>query len=125
LFHFDRAARQYGIGLVDHHEIRQDMPEETQNARRPLSLRATTYYKGEIQTIPVDPDRLFALIYPDVRHNFALEQDEGTMDIWANRLVNKPSIRRKQMAYYLALMQRRIARRWDFKKLSRSFRHHV
>ena len=52
-------------------------------------------------TIPVIPDRLFA---PDIsrhtRHHFALELDRGTMDIWANRLVGKSSIRRKLIAYF-------------------------
>jgi hypothetical protein len=42
---------------------------------------------------------LFALAYPNARHNFALERDLGTMDIWADRLVGKSSIRRKQLAY--------------------------
>ena len=67
-------------------------------------------------TIPVVPDRLFALAYPDnTIHHFALELDRGTMDIWANRLVGKSSIRRKLIGYFHSREQKRFAETWGFK----------
>ena len=68
--------------------------------------------------IPIIPDRLLALTYPDTTvHHFALELDRGTMDIWANRLANKSSFRRKLLAYSAAREQRRFADAWSCKSL--------
>jgi hypothetical protein len=66
-------------------------------------------------TITIIADRLFALVYSGASHNFALEQDLGTMDIWANRPAGKSSIRRKQLGYFHAREQRRFVERWGFK----------
>jgi hypothetical protein len=116
MLHFDCAISEYGIDLIDHHEIRQHFPGHTQNSKRPFSLHVPIV-QGDNKpiSIPVVPDRLFALIYPDQRHNFALEQDLGTMDIWANRIVGKSSLRRKLLAYFHGRVQKRFADRWGFK----------
>jgi hypothetical protein len=114
MFHVDRAVRQHAIDLTDHHEILRDMPQPTQATKRPFLLRVPFHHRHNLIRIPIVPDRLFALHYPDARHNFALERDLGSMDVSANRLVNKPSIRRKQLGYYLAFKQRRIIDRWGF-----------
>lgn len=115
LLHFDRAVAMHDIALVDHHEIHQHFPEHTQNSKRAFSLHVSILQGGNksINT-PIVPDRLFALFYPDARHNFALEQDCGTMDIWANRLVGKSSIRRKHLAYFRARELKHFATKWDF-----------
>ena len=62
------------------------MPELSQRTRVPFCLRVNVRHAGKYISIPAVPDRLFSLVYPDgTRHNFALELDRGTMDIWANR----------------------------------------
>ena len=79
-------------------------------------MRVRIPHHDKSLTVPVIPDRLFALTYADdTRHNFALELDRGTMDIWANRLVGKSSFRRKLLAYHYAREQRRHTEVWGFK----------
>jgi hypothetical protein len=119
MLHFDRATAEHGVGLIDHHEIHQHLPVETQNSKRPFSLRVPIV-QGDKKplTIAVVPHRLFALTYPEDRHNFALEQDcDGNTDIWANRLVGKSSFRRKFLAYFRARELKRFITKWGFESL--------
>jgi hypothetical protein len=115
MLHFQRAANENVITLVDHYDLLTHMPETTRNTTRPFSVRVTIRHQHKPLTITIISDRLFALVYPNERHNFALEQDLGTMDIWANRLVGKSSIRRKHLGYFHAREQRRFLDRWGFK----------
>ena len=116
MLQFELATRDGAARLVDHHELLPDMPERTRSARDPFCLRVAIRHQDKALTIPVVPDRLFALVYPDnTTHNFALELDRGTMDIWANRLVGKSSIRRKLIGYFHGREQKRIAETWGFK----------
>jgi len=115
MLHFHRATTEHGVGLLDHHELLPYMPDQTQNVARPFSFQVASSYRDRTITIQIQPDRLFAFTYPDARHNFALEQDLGTMDIWANRLVGKSSIRRKHIGYMQGRQQLRFVRRWGFK----------
>ena len=116
MLQFDLAARDGAVRLVDHHELLPDMPERTRDARDPFCLRVRIVHHDKGLTVPVIPDRLFAFRYADgTTHNFALEQDMGSMDIWASRLVGKSSIRRKLIGYFHAREQKRIAEQWGFK----------
>jgi hypothetical protein len=115
MLHFQYAANENAISLVDHHDLFMHMPEPTKNTTRPFSLRATIRHQHKPLTITIIADRLFALVYPHARHNFALEQDLGTMDIWASRLIGKSSIRRKHLGYVHAREQRRFVDHWGFK----------
>jgi hypothetical protein len=115
MLQFHAAAHADAIDLVDDRELLPDMPQRTRVSADPFCLRVTVFHQDKRLTIPVVPDRLFALAYPDVRHHFALEVDLGTMDIWANRLVGKSSIRRKLLAYYHARGQKKFAETWGFK----------
>ena len=113
MLHFDHAAALHALTLVDHQL--SHLPEETQQAARPFASRIPVQHNNKPLTIHLEPDRLFALSYPNVRHNFALEVDRGTMDVWANRLIGKSSIRRKLLAYVHGREQRRFVERWGFK----------
>src|SRR5262249_49209283 len=63
MLHFDRAVREHAVTLLDHHEIHQHFPAETQNSKRRFFLRVPVVHKNnEPISIPVAPDRLFALI---------------------------------------------------------------
>ena len=116
MLQFDLAARDGAVRLVDHHALLPDMPERTRDARDPFCLRVRIVHHDKGLTVPVIPDRLFAFRYADgTTHNFALEQDMGSMDIWASRLVGKSSIRRKLIGYFHAREQKRIAEQWAFK----------
>jgi protein involved in plasmid replication-relaxation len=116
MLRFQFATRDRAVRLVDHHELLPDMSETTRSARDPFCLRVTIRHHDKALTIPVVPDRLFAFAYPDnTTHNFALELDRGTMDIWANRLVGKSSIRRKLIGYFHGREQKRIVEKWGFK----------
>lgn len=116
MLQFDLAARDGAVRLVDHHALLPDMPERTRDARDPFCLRVRIVHHDKALTVPVIPDRLFAFRYADgTTHNFALEQDMGSMDIWASRLVGKSSIRRKLIGYFHAREQKRIAEQWAFK----------
>jgi hypothetical protein len=115
MLRFQHAANEIAISLVDHHDLLTHMPDLTKTIPRPFSLPVTIQHRHEPLTITIISDRLFALQYPNARHNFALEQDLGTMDIWANRLVGKSSIRRKHLAYFHGREQRSFEGRWGFK----------
>jgi hypothetical protein len=112
---FERAATTHGVELLDHHQMLPDMPEHTQRTERPFTSHVRISHENRTIAIAVQPDRLFSLLYPDERHNFALEQDLGTMDIWPNRIVGKSSLRRKLLAYFHGRVQKRFAHRWGFK----------
>ena len=101
------------------------MPHQTQNARDPFRLRTTLRHGGKELPVAVIPDRLFALVYPDVQHHFALEQDMGSMDIWASRLVGKSSMRRKLLAYAHAREQNRFVDTWNCQEFSCADRHDI
>ena len=116
MLHFDCAAHDGVFRLVDQHDLLPDLPERTRGAHDPFCLRVTIRHRDQALTIPVVPDRLFALAYPDnTIHHFALELDRGTMDIWANRLVGKTSVRRKLIGYFHSRAQKRFAETWGFK----------
>ncbi len=116
MLHFHFAARDVALRLFDHHELLPDMPEQTRRARDPFCMHVRARHGRQDISIAAVPDRLFSFVYDDsTRHNFALELDRGTMDIWANRLVGKSSFRRKLIAYYNAREQKRHAEVWGFK----------
>ena len=101
--------------LVDHRELLPFMPETTRDALEPFALRVKFRQHSKEVVIAVVPDRLFALVYPDTCHNFALELDRGTMDINAKRLVGKSSFRRKLLGYFHAWQEKRPTNMWGFK----------
>lgn len=101
--------------LVDHHQLFPLLPVQTRVSSDPFSLRITLPHRAQALAIAVVPDRLFALLYPDTRHNFALELDRGTMDIKATRLVGKSSFRRKLLGYFHAWLAKRHTEVWGFK----------
>ena len=108
LLHFERAAADV-VHIVDHHTLVPPRPQHVRNSSNPFCLRVTVPHPDTRLIVPVIPERLFGLTYPDTTtHHFALELDRGTMDIWANRLVGKASFRRKLMAYAAAREQRRF-----------------
>jgi hypothetical protein len=115
MLHFEIATRDAAIRLIDHHELVQDMPEPTRRTRDPFCMRVAVRHMRQNISMPAVPDRLFSFVYDDAtRHNFALELDRGTMDIWANRLVGKSSFRRKLIAYYNARERKRHTELWGF-----------
>jgi hypothetical protein len=114
ILHVERAAS--GVArLRDHHELMSCSPGFGND---PVALRVPVSLHDRPHVIPIIPDRLFALTYPDTTmQHFALELDRGTMDIWANRLVGKSSFRRKLMAYAAAREQKRFTDVWGCKSL--------
>jgi hypothetical protein len=115
MLQFETAVRDR-VTLIDHHTLLPNMPEATQDKSDPFQLRVAIPHRDTSLTVPVIPDRLFALRYDNgTIHNFALELDRGTMDIWANRLVGKSSLRRKLLAYHYAREQRLFTQQWGFK----------
>jgi len=115
MLHFQAAAEIDALCLTDHDDLLRDMPEPTRMARYPFCMRVTVRLGAEVMSIPAVPDRLFSLRYHDgTRHNFALELDRGTMDIWANRLAHKSSFRRKLIAYCSARQEKRHTQLWGF-----------
>ena len=116
MLEFDGATREGTASLIDHHQLLPDMPEPTRHARDPFLLRVVVRHGARNISVPTIPDRLFSLRYHNgTRHNFALELDRGTMDIWASRLVGKSSFRRKLLAYHVAREQQRHTEVWGFK----------
>jgi hypothetical protein len=114
LLYFERAAA--GVAqLRDHHELMSGSGSVIGIANSG-ALRVPVSPRHRPLVVPIIPDRLFGLTYPDTTtHHFALELDRGTMDIWANRLVGKSSFRRKLIGYTTAREQRRFADMWGFK----------
>lgn len=114
ILHFERAA----IGLADlrdYHDMISTLRSDN-GASASAELRVTVAQRDRPLVIPIIPDRVFGLTYPDkTSHHFALELDRGTMDIWANRLVGKSSFRRKLIGYAAAREQQRFANMWSFK----------
>jgi Replication-relaxation len=63
MLHFDRATAVHGVGLIDHHEIHQHLPEHTQNSKRPFSLHVPIVHANKHSlTVAVVPDRLFEVV---------------------------------------------------------------
>ena len=125
LLHFERAVADV-VRLVDHQALALPVPQHVRNSRNPFCLRVTVPHPDTRLIVPVIPDRLFGLTYPDTTtHHFALELDRGTMDIWANRLVGKASFRRKLMAYAAAREQKQICASLGLQEFSRAHRHDV
>lgn len=114
LLNFERSA--VGIAqLRDHHDIVSGL-RSVRGTSNPATLRVSVSRHDSPLVIPIIPDRLFGLTYPDTTvHHFALELDRGTMDIWANRLVGKSSFRRKLIGYAAAREQSRFTETWSFK----------
>jgi hypothetical protein len=112
---FTSACHESVARLVDHHELLPLMPETTREARHPFAVRAKFRWRSKDIVVAVVPDRLFALVYPDTCHNFALELDRGTMDINAKRIVGKSSFRRKLLGYFHAWQEKRHAQVRGFK----------
>jgi hypothetical protein len=115
MMRFTSACRESAARLVDHHELLPLMPETTRDAHDPFALRVKFRWYSKDVVVAVVPDRLFALVYPDTRHNFALELDRGTMDISAKRIVGKSSFRRKLLGYFQAWQEKRHVDVWNFK----------
>lgn len=114
-----QSAVDDGVVLVDHQALLDELPAATRDTSHPFQLRVSIPSHDTGLTVPVIPDRLFALRYADgTAHNFALELDRGTMDIWANRLIGKSSMRRKLLAYHHARENDLFSSKWGF----RSFR---
>jgi Replication-relaxation len=132
---FDLARREIDTArLIDHYDLIPYLPEATRDDDAPLSARVQVPLKrrderskepkeGRIKkrtpkslTIGIFPDRLFSLFLANsTQLNFALEQDQGTMDIRSKRLVGKSSFRRKLMGYYHLWKQGLHTDRWGFK----------
>ena len=101
--------------FLDHHELPPFFPEATQKRADPFRLSVTFPHDGRQLAIGVVPDRLMSFVYPDnTRHNFALEIDMGTADVWSNNLRTKSSIRKKLLGYFHAFAQRRHQEVWGF-----------
>ena len=89
----------------------------TRDARDPFCMRVRIVHHDKTSDSaghPRPPVRVSCMPMAQ-RHNFALELDRGTMDIWANRLVGKSSIRRKLIGYFHAREQKRHTEVWGFK----------
>jgi hypothetical protein len=116
---FELACRGgHRVRLVDQHELLPYLPEATRLAADPFRCRVTLRLEELPQplTIGVVPDRLFSLSLADnMRMNFALELDRGTMDIKSRRLVGKSSFRRKLLGYWQLWQSDRHTERWGFK----------
>jgi hypothetical protein len=115
MMQFTSACHGSAARLVDHHELLPLMPEPIRTAHDPFALRVKFRHHAKDVVVAVVPDRLFALVYPDTRHNFALELDRGTTDINAKRIIGKSSFRRKLLGYFRAWQDRRHADVWGFK----------
>jgi hypothetical protein len=99
--------------IADHADLLAGFPDATQRRRNPFLLHAPMAGFDRPLVLPVIPDRLLALTYPDMTtHHFALELDRGTIAVWAHRLAGKSSWRRKVMAYAAVRERRGFAAAW-------------
>lgn len=118
MMHFAAACGGEGAPrLLDHGELIPFFPEPTRGLKDPFALRVTFMHERKPLTLTVVPDRLCSLVYADnTRHNFAIEQDLGSMSVGtkSTRLVGKSSIRKKQIGYFNAWKQRRHTEVWGF-----------
>jgi hypothetical protein len=98
---FASGAQAAGLGLIDHHQLLDLMPEKTRAMRDPFRVRVGVPLPGKAQplNIGVVPDRLFSLAMESMRRNYALEIDRGTEPVNAKSL-NRTSWRRKLMGYF-------------------------
>ncbi len=102
--------------LLDHYDLLPFFPEDRREASDPFRLRVTVTQEMKSLSLSVVPDRLFSLVYPDnTRHNFVLERDRGTMQVWSRNLVRKSSWRLKIIGYYEAWKQGRHTEAFGFR----------
>jgi hypothetical protein len=118
MMHFAAACGGDGAPrLIDHVDLIPFFPEKTRNLNDPFALRATFMHERKELTLTIVPDRLCSLVYADnTRHNFAIEQDLGSMSVGtkATKLLGKSSIRKKQIAYFNAWKLGRHSEVWGF-----------
>lgn len=109
--------------LIDHHDLLPYLPARTRDSDDPFHIRVTIQPRDlpkalELKDplkIGVVPDRLFSFHHEDdMRQNFALEFDTGSMDIRSKKVVGKSSYRRKLLGYYHAWKQGLHTRVWGF-----------
>jgi len=127
---FDMAARKAKLKLIDHHQLLPDFPQGTRERRRgsnPFKIKVSIAPEHIAKlgislpnshqplSLAVIPDRLFSLVSPTARSNFALEYDSGEMDIESRALIGKSSFRKKLIAYWHAWKQGLHIQRWGFK----------
>ena len=98
-----RATRgRTDVSLVPPNDMIAGFPEQTRNARNPLSLRVTLPHHGAIHEIGLVPDLVFGLTFSDgSRHCFMVEIDRATMPILRADFL-QTSFERKMLAYLTA-----------------------
>lgn len=103
--------------FIDHHELIPSFPEATRKLADPFRLRVNVPAEGQGKplSIPVVPDRLFSLQHADnMRHNYALEIDRGSMPVKSKSLSGRSNYRGKLASYFHAHLQERHKAQWGF-----------
>lgn len=120
---FERACRASTpkIELLDQDRLFDLLPEETRDSPKPLSCKLSVRVAQlrEPLKITIIPDRLFRFQYANnTQHNFALEQDRGTMTVGTNRtpLSGRSSFRKKLIVYSNLWRQGLHTKRWGFQR---------
>ena len=86
-----------------HDQLLATLPAKTRTAPKPfLMLVPGVHHNNDQQTVPVEPDLAFGLVYPDdTRRAYVVERCRGTMPIKRDKL-SQTSIFRKLLAYETA-----------------------
>jgi hypothetical protein len=115
----------YPLKFISQEQILAKAPEETRNARKPLSLPTTISYafrrgnepaRSQTSDRPTEPDQLFGINYGNGAAFFALEADRGTEPIIRHSLKGN-SILRKLLAYQNLLAAGQHKKRWGVPNL--------
>jgi hypothetical protein len=115
ILHVERACRERGVRLLDHHDLIPYFPATTRELSDPFRLRVAVQHEGRSVPLNAIPDRLISVLLPDERrHNFCIEIDRATMSVAARRLSGKSSFGRKIRAYFAAWQQNRHREQWGF-----------
>ena len=104
------------VAFIDAEEILSWAPEGTRREPKPFEWRVTTNHLGREWRVPVRPDQVFGLEFPDkgTCAYFFLEADRGTMTVEPTvKAPWKCSIYRKFVGYYATWEQKGHTRRFD------------
>lgn len=101
---FEAACQSHRrVEFISPEEILARVPEETRRRRLPFRWQADVRWKGRVERLGIEPDKVFGLRFedaPDSRRHafFLLEADRGTMPVMRKGLA-QTSFFRKLLAY--------------------------
>jgi hypothetical protein len=103
------------VRLQEPKQLLESAPEATRKSSKPWSWQVSLHHSGQMHSIGILPDYVFALLLPDGRRRpFVLECDRGTMPIERSSL-GQSSLLRKFLAYEATRAQELHVTRFDWK----------